>query len=215
MALVLLRIDFPDGRGRRHYAAHSFRPVDHRMEAGHRHCAAAVGRRLDCGIREIPADPRIPHRSFRDELGRVQKHLLLGILTSAAGSPDWRGVCRPVHLVFGAAASAAPPRAAARRHPAPRVSAGRARLVHGRERPCRPGRGQPIPPRRPPRSRPCDLCRNSLDGPRHHPQFSVSGCERRLARGCRRRPRAGRGDDPCRRVCGRNPRGTDRTTPFR
>ncbi len=50
------------------------------------------------------------------------------------------------------------------RHPGARLRAGSARLVHGRERARPPGRGQPVPARRPSAAGARDLRRDPVDG---------------------------------------------------
>ena len=166
VAVCLLRADLCDGGGRRDYAADPLRPVDHRVEPGHRHHPAADRGPVGHGIRPLPADPRIPADPLRDEPGRIQRHLFLGIRAPAVGPADRGCLCRAIGLVLAARAPAAPAGSGAARHTGAGLWPGIARLVHGRKRARPSGRSQPVPPRRPSRPGAGDLRLDPVDGAR-------------------------------------------------
>ena len=89
-------------------------------------CRRLMRRRLAGGVREVPGDARVPRRQPRDDARRVQGHLLVGILPSAAGPRDRRRVPRAAPVVPRAPAHSARARVAARGHFRARRAAGRA-----------------------------------------------------------------------------------------
>ena len=163
VAVPVLRHDLCHGRDRRHHAADHVGPVDHRVAAGDRHTAAALDRGLGRGVREVSADPAIPPPQSRHEPRRIPDDLLVGVRTPPVGPADRFRLCGAVSVLLVARAVAEAAARAPRRHPAARLRTGRARLVHGRERPRRAGRGQPVPAGGPSRAGAGDLCGDAVD----------------------------------------------------
>ena len=60
-------------------------------------------------VRQIQDDPAIPRAQSRHEPRRVQDHLLVGVVASAAGAPDRRGIPAAVPVVPVARRDRAPP----------------------------------------------------------------------------------------------------------
>ena len=96
MAVRLLRAGVRDGRRRRRHPPHALGPVDRRVAADRRHAAADVGRGVAADVRKVSAHPGVPVRQQGDGPRRVQGHLLVGILASAARTADRRRLSHPV-----------------------------------------------------------------------------------------------------------------------
>src|SRR5215216_5558341 len=71
------------------------------MEARHWHAAALERERVANRIRQVQDDPAISASQQRDDTGRVQDHLLVGMGAPADGTADRRGVPAAVSLVPG------------------------------------------------------------------------------------------------------------------
>ena len=195
------RDDLRHGRARRADPADRIRSVDDRVAAPVRLAAADERLRLAAAVRPLQGDAAVPAGLPRPDRRRLQGDLLAGISAPAVRPVDRRRV--PGRLRHSAAAPppAAPAGPGAGRAVRPRRPAGRARLVHGRQRPGRPARGQPLPARRPPLAGDHPL---RLDRLADRPHGPAGNADRR--RGGRRRPagvrrlRRGRADDRVRRL---------------
>src|SRR5262245_6666770 len=91
--------DLFDPDRRRRDAVNGVGAGNRRMEADYGCAAAAVGDRVAGRIREIPDDPAIPGTQRRHEPGCFQGHLLVGMVASRPGTPDW-GCFSSAILVF-------------------------------------------------------------------------------------------------------------------
>src|SRR5215213_9328070 len=69
------------------------------MEAGHWHAAALERERVANRIRQVQDDPAVSASQQRDDTGRVQDHLLVGMGAPADGPADRRGVPAAVPVV--------------------------------------------------------------------------------------------------------------------
>ena len=134
MALLLLRADLSDGRGRRDHPADPVWPVDHRMEAGYRRRPAADACPMGCRVRTYKQIPEYRAIHYGMSLAEFKDDLFLGIRASVVGPADRRRFAAPLSD-FGCAATPAAARPGARAASWAWVCAGPARLVHGRERP--------------------------------------------------------------------------------
>ena len=93
------RADRGHGAGRRRHAAHRIRIVDRRVEAGHRHAAAAQRGAVGAGVRGLQGDPAIPRTQRRHEPCGVQDHLLVGMEPPPARARDRRGLSAAVPVL--------------------------------------------------------------------------------------------------------------------
>ncbi len=138
-------------------------------------------------------DARVPESQRGDEPGRVQGHLLVGILPPPARSRDRSRVLRAARLVCGA------PRDPARIHVEARDDiragrgAGRPGLVHGEERPRRrparvavPADGAPRAGVRDSRGHAVDRTLARLPGAGRPPYAAAASCADAIVRACRR-----------------------------
>ena len=163
MALCRRRAGFGDGPGRRRHPAHRIRPLDHRVEAGDGHAAAARRKWVAGRVREISGHPAIPRAQCRHESRAIQDHLLVGMGASAARPADRRGVFAAVSLVPVARLGGTGAAGAAVVHFRARRAARWRRLVDGRLRPRRPRRSLAISAGDASRARLRDLCGADLD----------------------------------------------------
>jgi len=120
-----------DGGARRHHAAHGLGALDHRVEAGHRHRAAAFAGRLAGGVREIQINSAVPASQFGHELARIQIHLRVGMEPSRAWAVARGRISRALFLVCVARARRSRARLETRRIVCAGRAARRDRLVDG------------------------------------------------------------------------------------
>ena len=142
-----------DDPGRRRHAAHRFRPLHHRMEAGDRGDPAAHRERLAGGFRRLSEDPRISRAEAGHEPRSVQDHLLVGVEPPLPRPADRHRLPPALPRLLDRRLHPESSVAAARRPVRARRPARRRRLVHGEERPRLPRRREPVPARSPSRHR--------------------------------------------------------------
>ena len=139
--IVGRRADRGHGAGRRRHAADGIRIVDRRVEAGHRHAAAAQRGAVGAGVRGLQGHPAIPRTQRRHEPCGVQDHLLVGMEPPPARARDRRGLSAAVPVLPVARRVERRAEAAAVDDLRARRAAGRGRLVDGRVGPHAADRG--------------------------------------------------------------------------
>ncbi len=166
-------------------------------------------RRLERCVREVPGDAGIPRRQPRHDARRVQAHLLVGILPSAARPRDRRRVPRAVPVVPASPPHPARLRVAAARHLRARRAAGRVGWYMVKSGLVDDPRVSPVPPHRASRPRVRDLRGDAVDRAVARvsaPRRCVVRRRSRRAPLCVRRRGAGVRDGAARRIRRRHSR---------
>ena len=145
VAAVLLRHGVRHGGDRCDHPADRIGSVDGGMEAADRHAASPVGGRVEPRVRPVSGDSGIPLHQCRHVAGRVQAHLLLGMVPPAVGPVDRLRLPAALPVVLGDQAHPQGADAQAARAVPARRPSGRHRLVHGGERAGGQAVGQPLP----------------------------------------------------------------------
>src|SRR5262249_41094390 len=141
-------------------------PVDHRVEADQGRDPAAERRRMVARVPALPADPRVPAGQPWHEPGRLQGHLLVGVVAPPGGPAPGAGDDPALRLVLVPRPDAQAADLAvygAVRAPGP---ARPDRLVDGVERPGQADLGGAGAAGHPPGRRPDPARRPDLDGAR-------------------------------------------------
>ena len=150
-------------RGRRHDAAHPFGPVHRRVAADRGRDSSPERCAVGGDLRQVPGDARIQAAQPRHDDGGLQVDLLVGVFPPAARAARRRGLPRSLRVLPRHAQGDRRARLEAGGDLFAGRPAGRARLVHGEERPRRRSAGELGTTRGPPRSRLPDLRPSLLD----------------------------------------------------
>ncbi len=138
-----------DGAGRWRHAAHRIRAFNCRVEAAHRHAAAAQSGAMEGGVRSLQDHPAISRTQRGHGSCRVQDHLLVGMEPPATRAHDRGRLSAAVCLVPVARRFKRGSEATLVADLRARCAAGRGRLVDGGVRTLAAGGSFAIPARHP------------------------------------------------------------------